>query len=573
MSTAPNPEAQAQSEGLLAQIQSFNRVFWTANVMELVERFAYYGLRTVLPVYMVLAVTEGGPEFSHIQKGGIFAIWAAVQSFLPVFTGGYADRYGYKLTVGIAVGIKVSGYLLMAFAVDVANAMTGGVAGATPGHVNTYYTFMAGAVLLAAGTAIFKPGLQGIIALQVKEGPGGNASTGWALFYQLVNVGGFLGPFLASVMRLLAWKWVFISCAAIVCLNYFLLLTFAEPEQPPVDEAGKKDAEASFLRVFWNSLIGICEPRLMAFLVIFSGFWMMFYQLFDLLPNFIDDWVDSSALLQTIWAPIMGAIGIGIPEEWGGRVPQEQLININAGMIMLLAFVFGYITGKVRAMTAMMVGILISAAAIFGLGMSYGGWSCLGAIALFSMGEMLASPTKMRYFSSIAPPGKKGLYLGYVNATVGIGWSIGSVIAGEMYQTGGDKVVLARRYLVEELGQDAAAITDLAKEAVLPRLAQALGDQDVTHVLWTTYQPGSIWEWFAFVGVVSMIGLAVFDLVTRSDAGDREPYLLTALTAAVSFVTYGWGWALIFAGAMTLYQVLSSQAPQLLPQGTGEAVE
>ena len=82
------------------QLRSTNMVFWIANGMEMLERLAYYGLRTVLPIYMVLSVQSGGPEFDHVQKGLIFFWWAAVQSFLPVFTGGYADRYGYKLTVG-----------------------------------------------------------------------------------------------------------------------------------------------------------------------------------------------------------------------------------------------------------------------------------------------------------------------------------------------------------------------------------------------------------------------------------------------------------------------------------------
>jgi len=226
--------AQALSEDasslpMTEQIRSLNRVFWIGNTMEMIERLAYYGLRTVLPLYMVMSTQQGGPEFDHVQKGWIYFYWAAVQSFLPVFTGGYADRYGYKLTVGVAIAVKVAGYLIMAFAVPLGAVLTGGESASVPGHEAVYRVFLLGALLLAAGTAIFKPGLQGIIAVQMNRG---NASMGWAMFYQLVNVGGFLGPYLASVMRLLDWTWVFVSCAIIVCLNYGLLLTFAEPEKP-----------------------------------------------------------------------------------------------------------------------------------------------------------------------------------------------------------------------------------------------------------------------------------------------------------------------------------------------------
>jgi len=360
MAAAPDNDASTLSLG--QQFAQLSRVFWIANTMEMVERLAYYGLRTVLPIYMVLSVAQGGPEFDHVQKGQIFAWWAAMQSFLPVFTGGYADRYGYKLTVAVAIAVKVLGYLIMAFAVDIGAALTGGASGAIPGHPAVYWTFLVGALFLAAGTAIFKPGLQGILAVQLSKD---NASLGWALFYQLVNVGGFLGPYLASAMRLLAWKWVFVSCAVIVCVNYLLLLTFPEPDKEVGAEAEGQDS-GGFLWTLWTSFIGICEPRLMSFLVVFSGFWMMFYQLFDLLPNFITDWVDSSAVLDALVRPVFALFGAGVPEEWAGQVPAEQLINLNAGMIMLLAFALGYVTGKVRSMTAMIVGILISAAAIAG---------------------------------------------------------------------------------------------------------------------------------------------------------------------------------------------------------------
>ena len=139
-----------------------------------------------------------------------------------------------------------------------------------------------------------------------------------------------------------------------------------------------------------------------------------------------------------------------MPTVNGGNLTQEWMINANALLISLFAFGVGYLTGRMRSLTAIIVGIAVSAVGIYALGMSMSGWWILGAICLFSCGEMMASPTKMRYLASITPPGREGLYMGYVNFTVGIGWSIGSIIAGHMYQEQGDKVELARRYLVEE---------------------------------------------------------------------------------------------------------------------------
>lgn len=548
----PAPSDSTSTLSFGEQVRGLTWTYWVANAMEMMERLAYYGLRTVLPVYMVLAVEQGGPQFDHIQKASIYAWWAAVQSFVPIVSGGYADTFGYKRTVGVSIAIKVVGYIVMAYAIELAAMLTGGASVGQPGHAAVYGTFTAGALLLAFGTATFKPGLQGIIATQIKEE---NSSLAWALFYQLVNLGAFLGPPLAGVMRLMDWKYVFLSCAGIVSLNYLLFLSFPEPE-----EGKSTEAPDSFLETLWKSAAGILEPRLLAFLAIFSGFWAMFYQLFDLLPNFIDDWVDSSDLYAAVALPLAGLVGQTPPEDWAGMVPQEHMINLNAGLIMLFAFAVGYATGRLRSMQAMIVGILVSAIGIYSLGLATSGFWILGSIVIFSIGEMMASPTKMRYFAGIAPPGKKALYLGYVNATTGIGWSLGSLIAGSMYEEGGDKVVLARRYLVEESGLAASEVTALAKTEVLPRLAETLGQTPAAaqQLLYDTYSPQHVWTWFTVVGVVSMVGLFAFDQITRKEA-EWEESALIAVTTLTTGICYGVWVGLWFGVHMLLRKVFGSR--------------
>ncbi|MCA9610477.1 MAG: MFS transporter, partial [Myxococcales bacterium] len=278
----------------------------------------------------------------------------------------------------------------------------------------------------------------------------------------------------------------------------------------------------------------------------FAGFWLMFYQLFDILPNFIDDWVDSrgpAGALQSIlpsgWVPTVN----------DGNLTQEWMINLNAGLISLFAFLVGYWTGKLRALTAIVIGIAVAAVGIYGLGVSAVGWATLGAIAVFSVGEMMASPTKMRYLSSIAPPGRKGQYMGYVNMTVGIGWSIGSVIAGNWYEEGGDKINLARRYLVDHFDFGDQAAQALDRGGVMD-VFQGLAEVDARgarDLLWQEYDPSGMWLWFTLIGVGSMCLLVVYDrLVVRAK---RDP--------SFSFNTRGRTWvqavlvpsALLLAGA------------------------
>lgn len=511
-------------------MRSFNFIYWIANWMELIERFAYYGVRVVLPVFMVAAFEDGGPQLTHVQKGTIYAVWAIVQSFIPILSGGFADRYGYKLNIALSTVLKIAGYLVMGYCIVMAEALAGMplAEARAQGVDHVYAIFFAGALLLALGTAIFKPGVQGLIGNQM---PAKSASLGWAVFYQMVNIGGFLGPLIAGYLRVLDWNYVFLVCAAAIALNFLPLLAFREPQREARDDDGDGP-----LALLYRAIRGLLEPRLFFFTIAFAGFWLMFYQLFDILPNFIDDWIDSRSLASAL----SGVFGEGaVPTVNGGNLTQEWMINFNAFLISLFAFAVGYVTGKVRSLDAIVIGIGVSAVAIYMLGLSMTGWWTLTAIGLFSLGEMAASPTKMRYLSGIAPPGKQGQYMGYVNFTVGIGWSIGSVVAGELYQKGGDKIVLARRYLEEQIGMASEKVAAIDRGDVLEVLYDkaSVGPFEARRLLWETYEPYSMWLVFTGIGVASLVCIVIYNFVVkRADArpdhafnvhGDR--YVLTAL--------------------------------------------
>lgn len=531
---APPPGSEQSSLPFSQQLKSFGFIYWVANWMELVERFAYYGVRVVLPVFMVAAFEQGGPELTQIQKGSIYAVWAVVQSFVPILSGGFADRYGYKLNIALSTILKIIGYLIMGYTVALSEMMAGmPLKQARAGGIDhAYEVFFVGAMFLALGTAIFKPGVQGLIANQM---PKGSESLGWGLFYQMVNVGGFIGPLLAAYLRIMSWEYVFLTCAGGIALNFIPLFFFAEPQRP---EGADEPAGPGVL--LYRALSGLLEPRLFFFTISFAGFWLMFYQLFDILPNFIDDWVDSRApavqLKEMLGDDIPWQLAEAEPVEGqpkppvplvptvnGGNLTQEWMINVNALLISLFAFGVGYLTGRIRSLTAIILGIGVSAVGIYALGMSMNGLWILGAICLFSVGEMMASPTKMRYLAHIAPPGREGLYMGYVNFTVGIGWSIGSIVAGRMYQEQGDKVELARRYLEEEGLATAKEVAAISKNDLLPFFEKTVGVDawGTRQLLWDKYEPYSMWLVFTLIGVGSMIAILIYNRVVA--AADANP--------------------------------------------------
>ena len=234
-------------ESLGQQLKSLARPYWMVNIMEMFERLAYYGVRVVIPIYIAQADEIGGLHFSQTDKGIIFLWWAVVQSLVPMFSGGFADRYGYKRTIAVSIAIKIVGYLLMA-------------------TQREFWPFLFGCCVLALGTAIFKPGVQGTLVRTLTKK---NSSVGWGTFYMLVNIGGFLGPPLAHFLYGWSWPTVFYGCAVIVSINFLMLFTYREVPAGGEQRGGP-------IHILMLTLKNFMNMRLVIFIAIMSGFWRAF---------------------------------------------------------------------------------------------------------------------------------------------------------------------------------------------------------------------------------------------------------------------------------------------------------
>ncbi len=417
----------------LEQVKGYDRVFWLCIWMELMERMAYYGVRLVVPVYLVLAQTEGGPGLTHVEKGTILAFWAATQSWLPTFSGGFSDRYGYKRTLVAAAFLKAAGYAFMALAGD-------------------FWSMVLGTQLLAIGTGIFKPGIQGTMAHSIVRVPGGG-SLGWGLFYQSVNIGAAVSAYIPMITRdVYGWPSVFWACTLLVLSNLIPLTFYQDPQD---ERQTEKDRRSLGTLVLESVRDLVTSPVLLGFVFISAGFWFLFHQIFDMLPNFVDDWTDSSKLLAFL-GQALGKDAWVQEASQGKQIPQERLLNLNAILIMTTMWAFAWASGKIRVLLSTAIGMALATISLLLLIGSADVWVILLAIVVFTAGEMLSSPKKQEYMTELAPPGKRALFLGYANMPDGIGWVLGSLVAGSTYETKGDKVNLGRRFLDEHAGTDVA---------------------------------------------------------------------------------------------------------------------
>jgi len=555
--------AVEKKDSFFTLVRNLPANFWYANLMEIFERLAFFGVRAIAPLYLVREAGENGLGLSYTDKAQIYTVWALIQCLVPMVSGGYTERYGYRKSLAVAFVINIIGYLCMAQSRPIADNLIGqGWAGAG------YWVFMLAACLVAFGTAIFKPPCHGTIAKTTDEK---TSSMGWGLFYWVVNIGGALAPMLAAQIRgEINWHYVFYGAAIVTALNFLpCFLLYKEPEKTPPKEG---ESEKGPVGVFIHSIATIFgDLRLVAFLLIFSCFWLMFMQLWDLLPNFIDEWVDTSDV-----APFFGWFSQGWVLE-NGQTKPEILINIDAWAIILLVLVISWIIRKINKVAAMVIGMVISLVGFVAAGMTQVGVICSIMIFVFAIGEMTCSPTFSAYVALIAPKDKKALYMGYSNIPFAIGWAAGNTIGGYIYEAIANKFKLAREYLVNNLGMstefanntemlpntqvmetmayiggqqgDAGTVeagvkaawdkvnwdtvpADQVADKVAEVYTQVLGQVDIeaaqqaTQVLWDLHHPYMVWVYLGVFGLIGTVGMIIFYFATRkalSNNNEEQP--------------------------------------------------
>jgi MFS family permease len=482
--------------------RGFPFAFWLLNSIEACERLAFYLVWPVVGIYIAQKDDPGGLHRSQEDRGQLVLWFSLVQVFIPIVSGGYADRYGFKLALIISMIVSAVGYGLMA-------------------ADHSYLYCFVGAIVMGVGQSFFKPAIQGALSrLLTRE----QSSIGWGIFYWVVNIGAMLGHWVSPLILVIphtarSYQNLFwVSSGSCIVALLLLLLVFKD-----IPTGGSK--LVSPLGVLVATVRNIFEPRLLAWLLIMSAFWMMMYQLWDSQPNFIQDWIDRGALAH-IWPLSMWA---EIDADKVARVPQQVLISLNALLIVLFVVPISHFVRKLRSLTAMLGGMFVVTLGMFIAGATQTSWILLAGISFFSLGEMLVGPKKSEYLALIAPPGKKALYLGYVVIPTGVGRGLGNWLSGWLYGEVGEKAGLSLRYLMEKTSfgkgktwdgrmksLEAASGVKLTDAFAKLQQATGLSEHDATQMLWNTYHP-QYWFWLPFVavGIIAVIALYIYGRMAR----------------------------------------------------------
>lgn len=465
----------------------FPRTFWVANLIELFERWAWYGFFMLFANYLTGSSDAGGLEFSQAQKGTLMGVGTGILYFLPVLTGAIADRYGYKKVLFLSFLIYISAFILF----PMCTSFTG---------VFLMYLY------LAVGAALFKPVISATIAKTTTDE---TSSIGFGIFYMMVNIGAFFGPIVTLLFKGSSHLIFYVS-AGIIALNFILLFFYREPGQ--VEKKKNTDSLMhTFAGIFRNMGSILKDMKFIIFLLIVAGFWTMYNQLFFTLPVFISQWVDTSALYDFFhtYIPFISRNYSPAP----GVMDSEFITNIDALYIILLQVLVSSIVMRMKPLRSMMSGFLVCA---IGMSLTIASQNVLftmAAILIFALGEMAGSPKITEYIGKIAPADKKALYMGYSFIPVFLGNVLAGVISGVVYQRMSDKVMIVQKF-AEEKGLQ---ISDqLSNNAYFDEVARQvnLTPQALTNLLWDTYSPSRLWMVLLAIGAGSAILLFIYDRLT-----------------------------------------------------------
>ncbi len=360
----------------------FPPVFWVANTIEILERFAYYGIYFGFGIYMQHL------GYSRDQLGIVQSIFLFISYSIPVISGTFADRYGFKKVLIVSYLAYLPSVLLLLL---------------TKSFSGIALTMLS--IGLAAG--IFKPLISGTVRAVSDQT---NKTLGFGIFYAMVNIGGTFGPIVAGHLRAISWSYAFIAAAIAVVV--MLLVTIFFYKEPP------REIEGTTLKQKFREMgVALSDAKFATFLALLGFFWWLpFWSFFNICAVYVDTNLDTARLYLNIKSVLGSGVANFLSHEGedGVRRILGETIGSTGWIIIFLQVFVSQSIEKWKAMPTFIAGLVISAVGfvIIGIAMVAPPSLALLGIFFFALGEMMASPRIQEYITWIAPKEKAGLYMG-----------------------------------------------------------------------------------------------------------------------------------------------------------------
>ena len=430
---------------------------------EMFERAAYYGVFVVITLYLSNIL-----GFSDIEAGIISGLYASLLYFLPPFTGAYADRIGFRKSMLLAFTLLTIGYAglaLLPTGLEAAGLVEYGERTTFTGLTTSGYRYAIVPILvvLMVGGSFIKGIISGSVAKETDEK---NRARGFAIFYAMINIGSFSGKFIIEPLRqglgdsgliYLNWFSVAMTLLALVAIYIFYRSDNAQPDKSKT----MRHTILSFGKLLRNG-------RLIALILIVSGFWIVYYQLYATMPKYVIRLAGEASTIG--WYTMLN--------------PLIVILTVN-GLTRMLS--------KRSALFSMMLGmciipisaLIMSSGHLFSepiLGLHPVVFMMLCGIVVQALAEALISPRYLEYFSLQSPKGEEGMYLGFAQLESFVSTLVGFAMSG---------------WLLDKYCPDPARFA--------------------THEEWLAASANAhyIWYYFAAIAAVAAVALVIYQIVVK----------------------------------------------------------
>ena len=442
----------------------FTKAFWVSTSVELLERMAYYAVFIVLTIY--LSTILGFNDFEASLISGLFS---GGLYLLPIFSGAYADKIGFRQSMLIAFSLLSVAYIGLGIFPTLLEAM-GLVDYGETTHFNglqessARWLIVPILVVLMIGGSFIKSIISASVAKETTEA---TRARGYSIFYMMVNIGAFTGKTIIDPLRDEIGEQAYIyinyfsgamTVLALIAVFFFYKSTHTSGEGKSLKEIGD-----GFIRIMTNW-------RLLVLILIVTGFWIVQQQLYATMPKYV-----------------IRMAGDAAKPGW--------IANVNPFVVVCCVSFITRLMAKRSAITSMNIGMFLIpvSALLMACGNLFqndliGGMSNITlmmvlGIVVQALAECFISPRYLEYFSLQAPKGEEGMYLGFSHLHSFLSSILGFGLAG----------VLLTEYCPDP----------------------ALFD---TREAWEAASANAhyIWYYFAGIGVIAAFALLVFARITKA---------------------------------------------------------
>ena len=461
--------------------EKFPRVFWSANVTELFERAAYYSMASFIVIYL------GELGFGAYWPSNLNGLLWYLVYFLPILSGTIADQVGFRRSLLVAFVLLAVGYALMGSPVWFGGAELSPIVHKEfTAPTGLIVTVVAAILLIAMGGSVIKPCISGTVQKTAgaratlgfaifymvinigslfgrgtafvvrrgydiptvvmvvtvcavaafalifvvnrsvearKEGRTGRATVSFVAI--VVAAGATIAALTAHGTRTetgdsLSYIFAVAACASVAA--FFAVLFFYR--EPPKAPDATTRPRRSVGRILLDMVMVFANLRFALFLIVMSGFFFLYNQVYNVLPLYAKRVVEASPAMDLYTAAnpfVIVCFQLLVTSMFGKMKAIRSIVvgTVIIGVSMLINVVPILMSGGVRVLVANWLPI--------------GSVFVILTVGLIAFGELFTSARMYEYIGALAPKGQEGLFLGYANLPLAIGAIFGGPVGAFIF--------------------------------------------------------------------------------------------------------------------------------------------